>query len=972
MASDNADQFRERHFDVLVSYQRADDAERHELVEALEAKGYDVFWDGKLGPDYWRAEWRSRMRSCKLVIVLWSEAAVASDEVKDEAGGAKAFEKCLSVALDGEANIPKPYLETNRFHWDRTGETAARDRQLARILAQVEQLVGPSRPRTVAVAPTIPVDWGDIPGAPPRLVGRDEQLRMLSDAWERGAPRKTNAVVLHALGGAGKSALLRAFANDLLASGGRGAARVYGWSAYSQGSGVQKRADADAFITKALADFGFEGEAPSDPVERARELAKLIQRQRVLLLLDGLEPLQDPPGVNKGRFKDKGLAELVRILASQNPGLVVLTTRQEVPELEGFGPLVVNHPLEELSPQAGAELLVELGVRGRQSELEDAVKELDGHALSVTLLGTYLSEVCGGAIRHRHAFKFADIVLSPEEQSELVTDKTIIPAKRAAKVIRGYIEQFENLSRNDASAGLGGPEIALLNLIGLFERPADGAAVDALLERHIPGLNDALFFENTVVRKGIAFGLGRKVEARAVSPSERGQRVRRARERLQKLRLLARPNPSDPHELDAHPLVRSYFMARVEGSAAATAAHEILYRFYERRAEHRPSELEQLKPLIYAVGHGVKAGKAGEVFDAIVQERIWRKGKKRLTNRHGAHGTNQLMLAHFFRNGWMDPVEGLGDAQIVELYQSAWESLAALGRLSDAIAIARRKVQFLEAKGDNLRASTGYRELSYLLKLRGDLQEAQAVLRTSIELGQNAGDSSNASQSMFDLAAVTACCEPEGSQLKKLLDAEAANGSEFMGYRGYLIGVEHLGAGNATAALRKGEGLSSGHRAKIAFRAGAYKRSLGHLLVGMAYTQNGAHEKALDALNLAVEELRSTSRMDLLPLALLARAAFYRKRLAREPDVASRIRQDLAEVEDIAGEEMRLHLADLALERAHLALEAPGAFESPGAALEEAEQKVRGAEALIKQTGYHRRDVELADLKRRLSAAGSH
>ena len=355
------------------------------------------------------------------------------------------------------------------------------------------------------IPPSIPVEFGDIPGAPDKLIGRDTELEMLHGAWESRAPKKVNAVVLHALGGAGKSALLRTFANELLAAGGGGASRIYGWSAYSQGSGEQKRADADGFISKALGDFGWQGELPRDPVERARALAKLIQKERVLLLLDGLEPLQDAPNVNKGRFKDKGLAELVKMLANQNAGLMVLTTRQEVPELEGHGSLVVNHALEDLSDHAGADLLVELGVHGRQRDLEAAVREVQGHALSVTLLGTYLAEVCGGDIRHRDQFDFAHIVLSPAEQSELLTDKTIVPAKRAAKVMRGYLAQFDKLAKEGAAEGLGGPELALLNLLGLFDRPADGPAVDALLAQHIPGLTDDLFFERMEKTSGWLF-----------------------------------------------------------------------------------------------------------------------------------------------------------------------------------------------------------------------------------------------------------------------------------------------------------------------------------------------------------------------------------------------------------------------------------------------------------------------------------
>ncbi len=451
----------------------------------------------------------------------------------------------------------------------------------------------PSRNPREHIPPSIPVEFGDIPGAPDKLVGRDTELEMLHGAWESRPPHKINAIVLHALGGAGKSALLRTFANELLAAGGGGASRIYGWSAYRQGSGEQKRADADGFISKALGDFGWQGELPRDPVERARALAKLIQKERVLLLLDGLEPLQDAPSINKGRFKDKGLAELVKMLANQNAGLMVLTTRQEVPELAGHGSLVINHPLEDLSDDAGADLLVELGVHGRQRDLEAAVRELQGHALSVTLLGTYLAEVCGGDIRHRDQFDFAHIVLSPEEQSELLTDKTIVPAKRAAKVMRGYLEQFEKLAKDNATAGLGGPERALLNLLGLFDRPADGPAVDALLAQHIPGLTDDLFFERLEKTSGWLFK-SHKIELEPLPEAKRAARLREAKSRLRKLRLLSKSNPKDPHELDAHPVVRAFFAGRLEETApeAAKAAHGILYRHYAAAAPDLPDTLD--------------------------------------------------------------------------------------------------------------------------------------------------------------------------------------------------------------------------------------------------------------------------------------------------------------------------------------------------------------------------------------------
>ena len=186
---------------------------------------------------------------------------------------------------------------------------------------------------------------------------------------------------------------------------------------------------------------------------------------------------------------------------------MVLTTRQEVPELGGYGPLVINHALDQLSDRAGADLLVELGVRGRQRELEAAVRGVQGHALSGR---------CSAPISPRCAAATSATAISStlptsccrrQEQSELLTDKTIIPAKRAAKVMRGYLDQFEKLASDPKrqAEGLGGPERALLSLLGMFDRPADGSAVDALLAQHIPGLTDELFFERIETTSGWLF-----------------------------------------------------------------------------------------------------------------------------------------------------------------------------------------------------------------------------------------------------------------------------------------------------------------------------------------------------------------------------------------------------------------------------------------------------------------------------------
>jgi hypothetical protein len=102
----------------------------------------------------------------------------------------------------------------------------------------------------------------------------------------------------------------------------------------------------------------------------------------------------------------------------------------------------------------------------------------------------------------------------------------------------------------------------------------------------------------------------------------------------------------------------------------------------------------------------------------------------------------------------------------------------------------------------------------------------------------------------------------------------------------------------------------------------------------------------------------------------MARAAHRRHRAAAgEANLIEAIRADLDEVEDIVGEEMRLYRADLALERAGVALDVPAAFPSPKAARAAAEAQTAVAARLIAETKYHRRDAKLAELKARIAKA---
>jgi hypothetical protein len=131
-------------------------------------------------------------------------------------------------------------------------------------------------------------------------------------------------------------------------------------------------------------------------------LAKLIAHRRTILILDGLEPLQNPPDPNEERVREPCLQALLRELAAFNSGLCVITTRLPVGDVgDSEGGSAPRRNLEQLSSESGARLLRALGVEGPEVDLRRASDEFSGHCLALTLLGSYLTDAFNGDIRCR-------------------------------------------------------------------------------------------------------------------------------------------------------------------------------------------------------------------------------------------------------------------------------------------------------------------------------------------------------------------------------------------------------------------------------------------------------------------------------------------------------------------------------------------------------------------------------------------
>ena len=153
-------------------------------------------------------------------------------------------------------------------------------------------------------------------------------------------------------------------------------------------------------------------------------------------------------------------------------------------------------------------MLRALGVKGDEAELRSASDEFAGHCLALTLLGSYLSDAYNGDIRYRGRVS-----------GHLAQD--VRQGDHAQRVMESY------------QTWLGeGPELAVLRMLGLFDRATDEKAIEALLKS--PAIRDLTESLTDLTRP----------EWRTILAKLRGAK-------------LIAPGDSDhPGQLDAHPLVR--------------------------------------------------------------------------------------------------------------------------------------------------------------------------------------------------------------------------------------------------------------------------------------------------------------------------------------------------------------------------------------------------------------------------------
>lgn len=788
--------------------------------------------------------------------------------------------------------------------------------------------------------------------APVELIGREAETKLIEDAWAKAVAGETSrprVLAFVALGGEGKTALVAKWAVGMAEKGWPGAEAAFGWSFYSQGSSEQQASSSDLFLAAALKFFGapaVEGESPHD---KGRRLAACVGAKRAALILDGLEPLQYPPtSPLAGQLKDEGLSALLKGLAQANKGLCLLTTRYKIKDIEAYAAAVPQRDLAPLSNEAGAQLLETLGVNGKREEREQLAGDVRGHALTLTIIGGYLRDAYAGDIHQRDRIRLAEA--DAEEQGG-----------HAFRAMDAYAKWFESDGEKGQQA------LAMLRLLGLFDRPADAGCLAALWRTPpIAGLTEPLIPLSDAQRNIVLARLG---NAKLVT-------VNRAASALV--------------SLDAHPLLREYFAnaLREKQPEAWKAAHKRLYEHLTTTTPDKPvPTLDDLQPLYQAVAHGCFAGMQQEACKNVYSERILRgtgPDGNYSTFKLGAIGADLGAVACFFAPPWSRVSPNLTPPYQSWLLSEAAFSLRALGRLNEALEPMRASLVGAVAQDDwenaAIRAST-------LSELELTLGEVEAAVRDGKSAVAHADRSGDAFQRMSKCARLAQALHHAGRKTEAgslFAEAERMQADRQQDYpllysvQGFYY-CDFLLADAERAAWRIALDDSQARRpcetldtcqavskraaqtldwASSARQASLITIGLDHLTLAQAALYAAILDRQRpgdDHSREAADFVRRSGNQDDLPRVLLTRALFRAVTGAFDGS-----RDDLDEAYEIAERgPMRLHLADIHLHRARLfGLMASRPAVYPWTS---ARDDREAAKKLIEECGYGRRREELTD-----------
>jgi tetratricopeptide (TPR) repeat protein len=799
--------------------------------------------------------------------------------------------------------------------------------------------------------------WNNAPAILPEWTGRDDLLAQITADWNNPQKHVTGLI---GFGGEGKSSLARkwvdtltsskveklegsnvqTFQPDNLPTG------IFWWGFYENRS-------IDEFLEAAL-NFLSGGridprQVPSSSL-RAQIIGAMLGAGRYLFVLDGLEVLQHQEGDQYGLLQSNDLRDLLTYFARpDNQSFCLITSRAPVLDLMEYT-TYTHRDVDRLSEADGILLLEKLGVKGSKEQMGKVVSDWDGHALTISLLGSYLAEKYDGDIAH-----LADIPIPTADEPRY---------ERVHRVLRRYDEHLTAAERE------------FLKLFSAFRTPVHESAFEKVF---VPLMGDvgATRPAQTETKSG-------KTSKRKKTPDGiDGSPLRDIVSRLVTYRILHRDVTSQTYT--AHPLVRNHYLAILThgDSKEQQDVHDKIKDYYLSIAGDTPQfpTLDDLKPLIEVVHHACQAGAYDEAWKIYL--RIQQRPNKFVLNHElGSYDTDLNLLTNFFPNSeiTVEPLLSKSSTKQWVLNQIGW-CLTSLGRLREAISFYERCTKIAFDMQDWENASITYQNLADLHAQLGALGESAEAARQALDLARKAEGKNNQTKSIYYQAWANYLLGNMELAGQLFLEAEKTN-KEVYSWIQYLHSL--MGIGHAIYLRRRGD-LDYAHRVNKANLQGREREhkvnqlSDCYRVFGDLDFDSGNPESARAHYESALKIARSISVRQVLIEALLARGRFYAKVVAQQTSEVFETSEvsvaqaftDLNEALNYAVEGgYRIYEADIrvALAWAYLADLTPSPSPARrGELLAKAKQSAERALQMSQEMGYHWGKVDAEEVLKTMS-----
>jgi tetratricopeptide (TPR) repeat protein len=717
-----------------------------------------------------------------------------------------------------------------------------------------------------AVAIQQKIIWNNAPPSLAEWTGREKLLEEITTDWADVRVRITGLI---GFGGEGKSSLAREWVDQLLADISRPQPEGTFWW------GFYERRNVDEFFDAAM-NYLSGGKIDVKKIPSANMKAQIVTSMlgagRYLFVLDGLEVLQYQDGDMYGAIRSPDLKAFLEFFASpDHESFCLISSRAPLMDMISFA-TYKHRDVNRLSPKDGRNLLQNLGVQGKNEELDQLVKDWDGHALTLSLLASYLKDYHEGDIAQVY-----NIPLPTADEPRY---------DRVRRILRRYDEHLEESAK------------AFLKLFSAFRRPVERDAFDKIfrskskdktLNAPITVLDDSEF--QSMVDKLVAYRILRY-------ESMTGQYT-------------------------THPLIRTHYydLLTEDDRGLAEEAHQQIMEYYLAEAQHMPDRptLNDLVPLIEAFHHACQYRNFDKAQE-ICWVRILKRDNNYIGRILGSWETELDIMKEFFPAGDTSREPFVGAFDKGWIFNTVGLSLVNMGRGLLAEKFLERGLDQALIHENWANASLSYQNLSDSYSHRSEIIKDLQASAEAVKLAQRA---KNTYLECFSLAYQAWAYHLHGDLVKAastFLKAEAKQ-KEKDSLKKYLYSLrginhaEHLRRQGKTDYARR----VTEDNLKICEGVSWPEDISGcHRIMGELFADAGREQEARRNYGQALEIARSISNRMVLVGALLSRGRLYARRMRYIEAALSDLTEAL-EYARMGG--YRLHESDIriGLAWAHLA-----------------------------------------------------